>query len=70
MKHAELAKHLHESLREFCEEHTATTPEDILTALTLCLALRCRMYGIEAEDVKANLDEIFKFTNPCEDETH
>jgi hypothetical protein len=70
MKHAELAKFLNSAMRGFCEANQDTTPEDILTALTLSLALRCRMYGIPAEDVKANLDEIFKFTNPCEDETH
>lgn len=66
MKHAELARHLNGSLREFCEEHTDTTPEDILTALTLSLAIRCRMYGIPAEDVKANFDEVFNFTSPCD----
>ena len=70
MKHAELARHLNSAMHEFCEEHTTTTPEDILTALTLSLAIRCRMYGVLAEDVKNNLDEIFKFTTPCDDETH
>ena len=67
MKHAELARHLNNSLHEFCKAHTDTTPEDILTALTLSLAIRCRMYGIEVEDVKANFDEVFSFTNPCEE---
>jgi hypothetical protein len=69
MKHAELARHLNSAMHEFCEEHTTTTPEDILTALTLSLAIRCRMYGVLAEDVKNNLDEIFNLTL-SNDDTH
>jgi hypothetical protein len=66
MKHAELARFLNSAMRGFTEANPDTTPEDILTALTLSLAIRCRMYGIEVEDVKANFDEVFSFTNPCE----